>query len=220
MSVKLNAAQAALLVGHHERMVRWHVKRGSLPAKKAPTGVWEIDIRDLERVPGWRVDPARLTLLRGRDGAGASSGLVERLDAIERDVQSMSESFSVVVGWVRRSILGKSGEPSSESSALMEALGQQAPAASKTSPLQPGAISVVFRQRAEAGRWLSRHGVNEFTPKTWRGWREVPLESRAILEDAVARCDPGNWRITWRLHRCGDNMCVCHELLGDGAGRD
>lgn len=73
----------------------------------------------------------------------------------------------------------------------------------------PGA----FRTHADAARWLARHGVNEHTPKTWRGWQDVPLEPRPILEDAISRYDPGNWRITWRLARCGDPACVCHELL-------
>lgn len=73
----------------------------------------------------------------------------------------------------------------------------------------PGA----FRTHADAGRWLALHGVNKHTPKTWRGWQDVPLEPRPILEDAISRYDPGNWRITWRLVRCGGPACVCRELL-------
>lgn len=70
--------------------------------------------------------------------------------------------------------------------------------------------------RADACRFLVRHGMNEHTPKTWPGWPPagVALELRPILADAISRYDPANWRITWRLRQCGNPACVCAELLG------
>ncbi len=53
------------------------------------------------------------------------------------------------------------------------------------------------------------------TARNWQHWKGlVPLEASAILRDAISRYDSTNWRITWRLHQCNnDLLCVCHDLL-------
>jgi hypothetical protein len=80
----------------------------------------------------------------------------------------------------------------------------------------PGA-PLRFRTKTDAARWLGRHGINEATPKTWRGWPPDELTPAAALafaldlqRDARAR---GDWRVSWTLRRCTDEACVCRELL-------
>lgn len=74
-----------------------------------------------------------------------------------------------------------------------------------------------FATSADAARWLGRHGINASTPKTWVGWKHVELTPRGALTFAlglqrVAERD-NNWRVRWRLTRCGDAACVCQEAL-------
>lgn len=76
-----------------------------------------------------------------------------------------------------------------------------------------------FRTKTDAARWLGRHGVNELTPKSWRGWPPDELTPAAVLafaldvwRDARAR---GDWRVTWALRRCTDDTCVCQDMLAD-----
>ena len=71
-----------------------------------------------------------------------------------------------------------------------------------------------FKTHADAARWLVAHGLNsELTPKTWPGWRSTPLTARAILGLALSFLVIKNHRITWRLRPCGDDKCVCVEML-------
>jgi hypothetical protein len=70
-----------------------------------------------------------------------------------------------------------------------------------------------FATRAEAARWLARHGVNVLNPKNWHGWREVELTPRAVLALALRVQNTARWRIPWRLEKCGDENCVCREML-------
>ncbi len=73
---------------------------------------------------------------------------------------------------------------------------------------------MLFGTRADAARWLLRHGVNsESTPKDWPGWRDVALDPEDVLALAIRVCDLANHRITWRLHRCGEASCVCQWML-------
>lgn len=71
----------------HERIVRGHVKRGTLPAAK-DGNAWRIDTDDLERVPGWRVNRERLAELQARD-ARTSESLATRLAAVERELRDV-----------------------------------------------------------------------------------------------------------------------------------
>lgn len=80
----------------------------------------------------------------------------------------------------------------------------------------PG-VPLRFRTKSDAARFLSRHGINELTPKSWRGWPPDELTPAATLafalgiqQDAIAR---GDWRVTWRLRRCTDGACDCQEMV-------
>ncbi len=64
MSIEVKLAEAAALVGRHERIVRWHIlTRKDLRARKLGR-TWLIDTDDLEQVAGWKVDHARLAELQ------------------------------------------------------------------------------------------------------------------------------------------------------------
>lgn len=82
-----------------------------------------------------------------------------------------------------------------------------------------------FTTRADAARWLLRHGINSpGTPKSWPGWEDVRLTPDAVLRLAKRLQDEadaeGNWRRSWRLSRCDDASCVCRELLGEAPSND
>jgi hypothetical protein len=70
-----------------------------------------------------------------------------------------------------------------------------------------------FKNHAQAARWLSEHGVNALTPKNWAGWKTVELTHTAVFNLALTLQNSKNFRITWRLRRCGRAVCVCGELL-------
>lgn len=224
MGLKVTAAQAAQLVGHHERLIRWHIARGTLAAVKDGRRAWAIDVSDLEAVPGWRVNRDRLADLEASDARSAAT-LAARVATLERDVQALRARLRMLeaggtgtLAPVARgegqeglsSLAGVSSSayrPSGEPVARPYSMTYTAPAAAGT-----------FKTRSDAGRWLVRHGISsESTPKSWPGWREVELEPQAVLQLALALYEPGNWRITWRLHRCEDSGCVCRELLDAGA---
>jgi hypothetical protein len=76
-----------------------------------------------------------------------------------------------------------------------------------------------FKTKADAARWLGRHGVNPLTPKSWPGWPPIEMTPMATLtfaldiwREARARRD---WRVTWSLRRCDDTACVCQGMLAD-----
>lgn len=94
MGVKVTAEQAGQLVDRHERIVRWHIKRGTLPAVKRGTS-WRIDVDDLERVPGWTVNRQRLGELQHRDSRTAES-MAARLNALEREVAALRTRLRVL----------------------------------------------------------------------------------------------------------------------------
>ena len=208
MGILVNAKQAAQLVNRDERIVRWHLRtKRDLPAEKVGHA-WLIDTDDLERVPGWHVDRKRLARLAAQPlVAGSSLTVSEQLDALR---QQVDELRALVRALSLASVsVSSSARPAVPPPAPREA---QAFSMTYTAPAAGGA----FRTRADAGRWLMRHGIHsEGTPKTWPGWRDVVLEPRAVLQLALSLYDPAQWRITWRLHRCDDPACVCRELLGD-----
>lgn len=87
MGLKVSASEAAYLVNRHERIVRGRIARGELPATKE-RNAWCIDVDDLERIPGWRLDRSRLAQREERDAATAES-LTARISALERDLRDL-----------------------------------------------------------------------------------------------------------------------------------
>ncbi len=75
-------------------------------------------------------------------------------------------------------------------------------------------VSGDWRTYTDAARWLQDHGVSMNTARAWLNWRDVvPLERSAMLRDALARLDAGDFRVPWRLSRCDDPLCPCRDLL-------
>jgi hypothetical protein len=124
--------------------------------------------------------------------------LATRVAVLERAVQRLTQLVEALVG---ARTLPPVAQPS------------ESPLSASGGHSRSPRLQETFSTHAAAARWLGEHGVNEYTPKTWVGWRSVPLEPRAILADALTRGDPTNHRKTVRLHQCGDPLCVCGELL-------
>jgi len=75
-------------------------------------------------------------------------------------------------------------------------------------------VSGDWRTYTDAARWLQDHGVSMNTARAWLNWRDVvPLERSAMLRDALARRDAGDFRVPWRLSWCDDPLCPCRDLL-------
>lgn len=227
---KVTAWEAGQLVNRHERVVRGHIKGGTLPAVKQGHS-WRVDVDDLERIPGWRIDRARLALVQERDARTATT-MAARIDTLEREVASLRGRLYALEA--RNAHQTRQGGDLTALDTLDAPLAISAlearPSAfhvSMAAPAPPPPLRMrhtslgdagQFDNRAMAARWLVGHGINsEGTPKSWPGWRDVEMSPRAVLELAQSLYDPRNHRITWRLHECTDASCVCHELLGAGS---
>ena len=188
----LSAAQAAERCGVSAKTVERWVKGGKLKARRAARNRFEIDPADL---PGHLMDPldelrAEIAALRRR-----VEELEQRLRDRERD--SVRTSPYVSPDFTR------------------PALPALAPRAAHTGYAASGGL----RTYADAARFLARHSdINERTPKTWPQWAGVvPLEPRALLEDALRRKEESGYRAAWQLYQCNDPACVCQEVLPPGA---
>lgn len=220
--MQVTAAEAAYLVDRHERIVRWHLSRGDIPGAVKDGNTWRIEPSALEQVAGWKVDPRRLAELSERDAKTAAS-MAARIEALEARVRALEAQIRALQSNQSANSPYNASRGDSDGLAGLDSLGHRpaayTPSAEPvtrsyalryTAPSSPG----TFATRADAARWLMRHGINaEGTPKSWPGWRSVRLEPEDVLRLAIAVYDPGNWRITWRLHRCDDTGCVCADLL-------
>lgn len=214
-----------------------------LPARKV-AGKWQVNTDDLARVPDWTVDRERLARLELRQ-TRSHSGLVARVEALEarlRGLETHIRAMETAIAGI--STLAPAPPPDDpdgshdaphawiheamqlvETTPALEPVGSfpsfptryRGPATVKMRDHGGGASGSTFDSRADAGRWLERHGVNALTPKSWPGWRHVELSPTAVLRFALdlqrRALAMGDWRVTWRLHRCADSSCVCQELL-------
>lgn len=239
--MKVTAAQAAFLVGRDVSVVRWHLARGDLKAermggrlsstrKRLEGGSWRIDTDDLERIPGWKVDPTRLSALAERD-ARSVEGLQARLARMEAEIQTLrsrvrllestrssGEDLAAVASVARSEAnLSEQGAWDTYHTPVVPYVAPHPPERTYSLTMRESAPgTAMFSHRSDAMRWLQLHstGLSLLTPKTWPGWREVELTQRSILSLAISLCDSSNHRVTWRLHQCSvDPLCVCHELL-------
>ena len=172
----------------------------------------------LAGVPGVTVDASRLAELTAAQNR-TPQGMLARIEQLERELRGVKARLSLVEG-------ARRGSDASDSAvASADVLGHPSaaygpPVATYTPPqAAPPKVSYIsmsigqFRTRADAGRFLERHGVNGHTARTWRGWEDVELEPTAILRDALARQATADWRARWRLQRCSDPTCVCRDLI-------
>lgn len=230
MGLRVTAATAGQLVDRNERNVRAAIAQGRLRAEKQGKD-WAIDVEDLGTVPGWRVDPQRLAVLQEREARTVES-LATQVATLRAEVQALRSRMRLLelergqgghnTAATRIDPDGSDGhqdasegrlEAPGHYSGIVRAGRLDAPAPVSLTYAAPAAAGT-FRTRADAARWLQRHGIHsDGTPKSWPGWREVVLDPRAVLRLALSCQDASNWRVTWRLHRCADAACVCHELL-------
>lgn len=242
MGLRVTAAQAGWLVGHGERMVRWHIQtRKDLPAVKAGRS-WAIDVDALEAIPGWRVNRERLAELEAADARSAAS-MVARIAELERQVRDLRARVARLetshaapapqeLDARQGGRYGDAPTGAKPSDLALSASGDVLPNFGLTPDYQaayhgPRTVTLAdrgagaplrFKTKTDAARWLVRHGVNsESTPKTWRGWPPDELTPAASLAFALdvwrdARAR-GDWRVTWSLRRCDDAACVCQTML-------
>lgn len=103
MGLHVSAREAARLAGKTERTIRAWVAGGKLAAQPAGPRVrrqgvgptrWLVDVDDLVRMPGVRIDRARLAELELRASeASVSTSLVERVSRLERSVQELQSEI-------------------------------------------------------------------------------------------------------------------------------
>lgn len=234
MGILVSAAQAGELVDRHERVVRQHIQDGQLPARKDARGRWQIDVEELTRIPGWVVDRERLARMELRQSR-THPGLVARTETVEARLRAIETQLRAIERALTRlgGVAPQPREPEQPPSRPAERNGPDedpdddddpAPAALPLLYRGPPTVALLdrgpdapraFRTRADAARWLERHGISALTPKSWPGWRHVTLTQVEVLRFALERQRLGasNWRVTWRLRRCDDGQCVCYDWL-------
>jgi len=246
MGLRVTAAQAAWLVDRHERMIRWHIERGDLAAVKEGRA-WRTDVDALAGIPGWRVNRERLAELQAADAQTAAS-IAARLAELERQIRDLRARVARLEtphappapqepDARQGGRYGDAPTGAKPSDLALSASGDVLPnfglptgyqAAYPTAYRGPRTVTLAdrgsgaplrFKTKADAARWLARHGVNELTPKSWRGWPPPEMTPAAVLafaldfqRDAHAR---GDWRVSWLLRRCTDEACVCRDLLSE-----
>lgn len=85
--MKVSATVAADLVDRNERIVRRRIERGELSAQKDGQ-TWQIDVADLESIPGWKVSPQRLQQIKQKEIKEAD-GLFARIEGLERSIRGL-----------------------------------------------------------------------------------------------------------------------------------
>jgi hypothetical protein len=92
--VKISAVQAAQLIGRNERRIRDWIATRRLPAVKVGQS-WQIDIDDLEQLPGVVIDREQMALLLDQATA-TPHGLLNRVDYLENMVQHLQTEVAVL----------------------------------------------------------------------------------------------------------------------------
>ncbi len=92
--MKVSAVQAARLTGRNERRIRDWIATQRLPAIKVGQS-WQIDIEDLERIPGIKIDHEQLTLLQTQD-ASTAHNLLSRISELEQIVLGLHSEITAL----------------------------------------------------------------------------------------------------------------------------
>lgn len=95
MGVQVSAAEAATLVGRHERIVRGRIYAGDLPSARKGSHGWLIDTDDLARINGWTVDRDRLALLEGKQRR-SPAGLLATVEALTAELRQAHEQLRML----------------------------------------------------------------------------------------------------------------------------
>ncbi len=198
MGKKVSAAQAAILVGRHERIVRGWIRSGKLRAERRGKA-YAIDLADLERLTG----------LRFTEEEEKRRAHVEGLDAMLQEHENTINELRQEVAALRARLEALERGPSLLPSKSAEAISR--PSQRVLEPLPRAAGSQVTK--ADAIRILAaRHGLKVNTGKGWP-WPDAALASEheairwalAYVRGRPPHLRPDGWR--WR---CDVPDCPCH----------
>ncbi len=199
--------ETAAILGCDPKTLRRWIKAAGMTATRG-----ESDARE------WHLTQAQVDRLARLHARGGGASTVGRLEELEREIRELKAHIASI-----KRQNAREGHLEVQETALPDPVVSpyhfDPPRQPDSAPTRGYALTygtdapAVFSHRADAGRWLARHGVNELTPKTWPGWRAVELTPRAVLALALSLMDTSNHRVTWRLRRCDDDACVCRELL-------
>lgn len=219
MGQLVTTAQAAALVGRHERNVRRRIALGELPAQKDGAAGFRIDSDDLAAIPGWRVDRALLARIAA-DERATPSVLAARLGEVEHELADLRLRVRAIEG---RPLIGAPSTPDAP----------QRPTAPATmyapvEPLRPsyGAYIATDGARVLLGPFADRHGVPATTAKSQAlSQHAYPITSAprpnrpGQREHYLADTDQQRAALAyWRAgapgyHECDESGCLCHEAF-------
>ncbi len=184
--MRVNASEAAWLVASTDKTVRGWCEAGRIPGA--------VKVKRLGKPEAWEIE---------------LSGLYQ---AVNGPIDA--RRLRIWEAWVDLHRAALNPGPNPRETVSSSPNYRNLPEPTGTSTQGSRNLVGMFGTRADAARWLLRHGVNsESTPKDWPGWRDVALDPEDVLALAIRVCDPANHRITWRLHRCDEASCVCQRML-------
>jgi len=201
MGEKVTARRAADLSGLNERTIRRMIQRGDLPAQKIAVNRYLIDT---DHLPPRKRSPIReeLTVLHQEIDA-----LKRRLNALEKGktppdaLRAKSDRVEasdapVAIPTLTRQVLADAGEPSAP-------------------PSVPPANDETLPRVVDVSRYLERHGINPYTPRSWPWLKEaLPITGSSLLIRAREHIRASGWRAgTLVLHKCTQANCACWWVL-------
>lgn len=164
MGIEVKLAEAAALVGRHERIVRWHIlTRKDLRARKAER-TWLIDTDDLDRVAGWKVDRSRLAELQMAD-SHTSEQLLVRLQALETELRSIKTRLHLLEARDRPAsdgLTGSLGAYSDHDAESYRPTAYRPPEPRYAAPFVPVGVPAGARRMKEI---TDAHGISHATAK-------------------------------------------------------
>lgn len=241
MGAKVNALEAAAIVGKNERTIRAWIASGRLRAEPSgPRGksehagptAWSIDTDDLAALAP--VNAGELARVEAEHGQRGPGSVLSRLDALEREVRALramlrlqntpssttADTGSAAYASRTRygdnlSVSSLSDQPDYPTSVESPLSASYARSTSHTVTLAHHSDGrETFTTKASAAKWLQNHSDAPYsTIKGWPEWEGVPLTREAALALAMRQAAKPKTRI--RLHRCGDSTCPCAEMLAE-----
>lgn len=182
----VTAAQAGYITHHNERAVRWRISHGALPATRGEDGHMRVDLADLERIPGWHVDLARLDELQRRD-PGMVATLEARIQALEARVETLERLNARVAPSRDRQAASPVWDDASHS-----------PIAASDHD-EPVSASFAFPPRRAPVHTVT---LSSELPPGWVAWRSfaklhgmAPQTVKGAIEDGRLPAQRGRWKV-------------------------
>jgi hypothetical protein len=163
MGLLVTAEEAGQLVDRHERIVRLHIKRGDLPATKEGNR-WRVDVDDLEKVPGWKVDRGRLAEMQMHDSR-SSEQLLTRLQVLESELRNINNRLHLLEARDRPLSDAPTGSPGGFTDQEVESyrpVAYRPPEPRSVAPYVPVGVPAGARRMKEI---TDMHGISHATAK-------------------------------------------------------